>query len=438
MNNLQGFQDTQIDWIGNIPSDWELKKIKYVFWERKENNDPIKSENLISLTIERGVIPHSEKTGGGNKPKEDLTKYKLVHPGDIVLNSMNVIAGAVGISKYYGVVSPVYYMLIPRDESFTKEFFHHLFRNETFQKSLYGLGNGILIKENEETGKLNTIRMRIPMHKLGDQFIPVPSSEEQKLISQYLDKKTKQIDSMIEKIQKKIELLKEHRTSLIKQCVTKGLDPNVEMKESGVEWIGVIPSHWNYFRNKNILSLSKNIVGDKWSNFTLLSLGRLGVTVRDLDSGKGKFPESFETYQEVKEGQFVFCLFDIDETPRTVGLSKQNGMITGAYTVFDCSDKVSPEFIYYFYLTLDEFKGLAPHYSGLRKTIRPSRFLSLGIYLPKLEEQNRIVEHIDKLTKKIDNLIDLEDRKKNLLNEYRQSLISSAVTGKVKISEDMI
>ena len=86
MNSLKEYQDTQIDWIGNIPSDWELKKIKYVFWERRENNDPIKSENLISLTIEKGVIPHSEKTGGGNKPKEDLTKYKLVHPGDIVLH----------------------------------------------------------------------------------------------------------------------------------------------------------------------------------------------------------------------------------------------------------------------------------------------------------------------------------------------------------------
>ena len=200
MSSVLNMKDTEYEWIGSIPSHWKLKKIKYIFWDRKENNNPIKSDNLISLTIEKGVIPHSEKTGGGNKPKEDLSKYKLVYPGDIVLNSMNVIAGAVGISKYFGVVSPVYYMLIPRDVDHLNEYFHHLFRTEIFQKSLYGLGNGILIKENEETGKLNTIRMRIPMDKLGQQLIPVPSSEEQKLISRYLDKKIEQIDRLVVKI----------------------------------------------------------------------------------------------------------------------------------------------------------------------------------------------------------------------------------------------
>lgn len=438
MNSVVDVKETDLEWIGSIPKHWGLKKIKYIFWERKENNNPIQSDNLISLTIEKGVIPHSEKTGGGNKPKEDLSKYKLVYPGDIVLNSMNVIAGAVGISKYFGVVSPVYYMLIPKNNEHLNEYFHHLFRTETFQKSLYGLGNGILIKENIETGKLNTIRMRIPMDKLGDQRIPVPPHEEQKLISRYLDKKTSQIDSLVEKIQKKIELLKEQRTSLINHYVTKGLDPNVEMKDSGIEWIGETPRHWEFTRNKNFLKLSKNIVGEEWTKHTLLSLGRSGVTVRDLESGKGKFPESFETYQTVKVGQFVFCLFDIDETPRTVGLSKEDGMITGAYTVFDCSNDVSADFIYYYYLTIDEFKGLAPHYSGLRKTIRPTKFLSLGMFLPSLQEQIEIVERIKKITKKIDKFIDLESNRKLVLNEYKQSLVSSVVTGKIRVTEDMI
>ena len=158
----------------------------------------------------------------------------MVYPGDIVINSLNIIAGAVGISKYFGVVSPVYYMLIPKNLDHSNEYFHHLFRTEQFQKSLYGLGNGILIKENEDTGKLNTIRMRIPMDKLGDQFIPVPPAEEQKLIAQYLDKKTNQIEMMIEKTQKKIELLKEQRTSLINHYVTRGLNQN-QGKHSGVD-----------------------------------------------------------------------------------------------------------------------------------------------------------------------------------------------------------
>ena len=113
-------------------------------------------------------------------------------------------------------------------------------------------------------------------------------------------------------------------------------------------------------------------------------------------------------------------------------------MITGAYTVFDCSNNVSAEFIYYYYLTIDEFKGLAPHYSGLRKTIRPTKFLKLGMFLPSLQEQIEIVEQINRITQDIDKFIDLEANRKLVLNEYKQSLISSVVTGKVKVSEDMI
>lgn len=162
--DLQRHSDTQINWARYVPVNWDFRKIKYVFWGRKENNNSIQTENLISLTVEKGVMPHSEKTGDGNKPKEDLTKYKIVWPGGIVLSSMNVVAGAVGISKYFGIVTPIYYTLISIDEGSTKEYFHHLFRTELFQKSFYGLGNGIL-----------AIRMRITMDKFGDQFIPALS-----------------------------------------------------------------------------------------------------------------------------------------------------------------------------------------------------------------------------------------------------------------------
>ena len=419
MNRYKEYKETGFEWMGKIPRDWKLFRVGKFFNERSEKVDDTEYPPL-SVTMS-GIVDQLSgvaKTNDGNN-------RKLVKKDDFVINSRSDRKGSSGIAPRDGSVSLINIVLEPY--GLDPHFIQYLFKSYYFKEEYFRNGKGI-------HWDLWTTRW----DQLKNINIAIPLIKDQKLISRYLDKKTYYIDQLVKKIQKKIKLLKEQRTSLIKQCVTKGLDPNVEMKESGVEWIGDIPSHWNYFRNKNILSLSKNIVGDKWSNFTLLSLGKLGVTVRDIDSGKGKFPENFETYQEVKEGQFVFCLFDIDETPRTVGLSKQNGMITGAYTVFDCSDKVSPEFIYYFYLTLDDFKGLAPHYSGLRKTIRPRRFLSLGIYLPKLEEQNRIVEYIDKLTKKIDNLINLEDRKKNLLNEYRHSLISSAVTGKVKISEDMI
>ena len=135
-------------------------------------NDPIRSEVLISLTHDRGVIPHSEKGDIGNKEKNDLTKYKLVYPNDLVVNSMNVIIGSSGLSKFYGLVSPVYYMLKTRDPEMDPWYFHYLFRSVVFQKSLIGVGNGILEH-----------RMRVSMEKLGSHRIPLPPKTEQHVIS---------------------------------------------------------------------------------------------------------------------------------------------------------------------------------------------------------------------------------------------------------------
>ncbi|MCM0028458.1 MAG: restriction endonuclease subunit S [Polynucleobacter sp.] len=421
MVDLQNLRDTQISWIGHIPAHWGLKKIKYVFWERKENNNPIQTENLISLTIERGVIPHSEKIGGGNKPKEDLTKYKIVRPGDIVLNSMNVIAGAVGISKYFGIVSPVYYMLIPVDQGSTKEYFHHLFRTELFQKSLYGLGNGILIKENDETGKLNTIRMRIPMDKLGDQLIPVPPLDEQKIISRYLDKKTSQINLLVNKIEKKIELLKEQRTSLINQCVTKGLDPNVEMKDSGVEWIGEIPKHWRVIKLKYFSEIKT-----------------------------GRDPSSIY----LEEGQF-----DVLGTGGVIGktntpMYEHTSLILGRKGTIDkpfiqtrpfwISDVVyytipkgyiDPKYLWFLYTQIDftYYK-----YGSTLPSMSSQEYENMKFPLPPENEVRSIQARLNEIDSRINSLISSLEKKTSLLKEYRQSLISSTVTGKVRVTEEMI
>ncbi|MDC1123463.1 restriction endonuclease subunit S [Gammaproteobacteria bacterium] len=445
MSSVSVLKDTEYEWIGSIPSHWELLKIKYVFWDRKENNNPIKTDNLISLTIDKGVIPHSEKTGGGNKPKEDLSKYKLVYPGDIVLNSMNVIAGAVGISKYFGLVSPVYYMLIPRNVDHSNEYFHHLFRTETFQKSLYGLGNGILIKESEETGKLNTIRMRIPMDKLGNQFIPVPPPEEQKLISRYLDKKTEQIDSLIEKIQKKIELLKEQRTSLINQCVTKGLDPNVEMKDSGVEWIGEIPSHWEItklkYNGKVIIGLSfdkEDVVDPDTGTLVLRSSNVQGGKVVFDDNlwVKTVVPEKLHT----KIGDILICTRN--GSRNLIGKNcllgdESLGMTWGVFmTVFRSN---VPNFFHWI-LNSQVFKSQSGLY--LTSTINQLTVSTLeNLTFPFIEdpvEQKSIIDFLDETTSQIDQSIGNENRRITLLKEYRQSLISSVVTGKVRVTEDMI
>ncbi|MED1941901.1 restriction endonuclease subunit S, partial [Cytobacillus firmus] len=188
-------KDSGIEWIDHIPKEWDLKRMKYILKERKLKNDPIVTTEILSLSVERGVFPYSEKTGGGNKAKEDLTAYKVTYPGDIVINSMNILAGAVGLSKYEGAVSPVYYTLYADSNNIDIRYYYYLFQTEAFQKSLLGLGNGIMMKESS-TGKLNTIRMRIPMEKLSALVLPLPSKETQIKIINRINGKVEFIDKI--------------------------------------------------------------------------------------------------------------------------------------------------------------------------------------------------------------------------------------------------
>ena len=226
--------------------------------ERNEKNNPIKTTNLLSLSIERGVFPYSEKTGGGNKAKENFEDYKLAHVNDIVLNSMNVVVGAVGLSKYYGCVSPVYYTLYSRNnELYNINYYNYIFQSEVFQKSLWGLGNGIVVKESDN-GKLNTIRMRIPMEKLNGVILPVPPIKEQEKIATFLDDKIDEIDNAIIKTKETIEDYKKYKKSVINKIVTKGLDKNVELIDSKIDEIGFIPKNWKLNKIKYIVdSLTK-------------------------------------------------------------------------------------------------------------------------------------------------------------------------------------
>ena len=135
---MRKMKDSGIEWIGNIPEDWTIKRLKHVLEERKEKNDPIKSKDILSLSIDRGVFPYSEKTGGGNKAKEKFEDYKLAYPNDIVLNSMNVVVGSVGKSNYFGCVSPVYYTLFVRNNNYNIDYYNYIFQSNAFKKA-YGV-----------------------------------------------------------------------------------------------------------------------------------------------------------------------------------------------------------------------------------------------------------------------------------------------------------
>ncbi|MDO0742398.1 restriction endonuclease subunit S, partial [Klebsiella quasipneumoniae] len=164
------------------------------------------------------------------------------------------------------------------------------------------------------------------------------------------------------------------------------------------------------------------------SSFQLLSLTLNGVVPRDISSGEGKIPASFDTYQSVQAGDLIFCLFDIDETPRTIGLAEQDGMITGAYNVYSCMDKCLPSYAYYYFLHIDSFKGLKPFYTGLRKVVRAETFGCIEMPNPSLSEQEKICLFLDHETAEIDKLIEKQQQLIELLKEKRQAVISHAVT----------
>ncbi|EJE3860811.1 restriction endonuclease subunit S [Escherichia coli] len=199
-------------------------------------------------------------------------------------------------------------------------------------------------------------------------------------------------------------------------------------KDSGVEWLGDIPASWSLLANKHIFRLKKKQVGKRSSEYDLLSLTLRGVIKRDMENPEGKFPAEFDTYQEVQCGDFIFCLFDVEETPRTVGLSPFNGMITGAYTVFELNDNFDNRFLYYFYMNLDAKKMLKPLYRGLRNTIPKDSFLSFKTFVPPHEQQTRIANFLDKKTALIDEAISIKEQQISLLKERKQIIIQQAVT----------
>ncbi|EMG8704834.1 restriction endonuclease subunit S [Campylobacter upsaliensis] len=198
-------------------------------------------------------------------------------------------------------------------------------------------------------------------------------------------------------------------------------------KPSGIKWLGEIPQSWEIKKCKFFFIIQNTIVGDLWNKTKLLSLTLNGVVERDINNPEGKFPSDFSTYQLVKRGNLVFCLFDVEETPRAIGLSQIDGMITSAYTVIKVVNQ-NERFLAYLFISLDNGKNLSFLYRGLRKTISKEDLLNLKIPLPPLQEQKEIAEFLDKKCEKIQNYINKKQKLITLLQEKKQALINEAVT----------
>lgn len=429
---MQTMKDTKIKWLGEIPDSWQLKKIKYVLQERIEKNNPVRTTYILSLTAKQGVIPYNEKEGGGNKPKEDVSAYRLAYPGDIVMNSMNILSGSVGLSQYFGCVSPVYYMLRPKEKDDDVRYYNYIFQTTLFQRSLFGLGNGILIKESGN-GKLNTIRMRIPMDKFGGLYIPIAPKDKQKKISDFLDAKCGEIDILIKNIQEEIDVLEDYKKSVISEGVTRGLDCDSALKDSGIFYMGPIKETWSISKIGYICTkLSRGFLPE---DTALVCSNKGKVLVRD-ENAVGKMVSEDNAMQGIKKGDIA--IHGMDTWHGAIALSEYDGKITRVVHVCDSTE--DKRFVVY-YMQYLAFQGVYKLISnGVRGNTSDFRSWDKvkDIYIPlpeSREEQKKICDHLDLVCKEIETAIDNKREQLDILEQYKKTTIYEYVTGKKEVPE---
>ena len=416
---MQGQLD---EWIGDLPAEWDAVKTKQLFRILKRQV-PHKGQTILSIT-QQGIRPKNISENEGQMAGT-YDGYQEVFVGDFAMNSMDLLTGWVDQSQYDGLTSPDYRVFAPIEPSCVHgPFYSYVFQSLYTRRVYYKYGQGVS----------NMGRWRLPAQAFLNFPLPHPAIEEQRIIAEFIESKTSEIDAIVEKLVRQVELLERYRRELITRTVTRGLNPDAPMKDSGIEWIGRLPEHWSLEAQKRVMRRWVRPVGNRWGEYQLLSMGKPGVTVRDVESGKGKFPASFEDYQEVIAGDIVMCLFDMDETPRTVGLSSVEGMITGAYDVFRVVNG-DERFVSYWLHAFDDRKLWKLFYRSLRKTITFSRFLSLPIPVPPHVEQRLIADYLDGKMSEIDSAVSGIRKQIELLDKYRKQIINDAVTGKVRVGE---
>jgi type I restriction enzyme S subunit len=408
-------KDSGVEWIEDVPSHWEVKKFKRVFYEIKKRSNP--ELNCGSISFGKVVYKADEKI-----PESTKRSYQVVQKGDFLVNPLNLnydlISLRIALSDIDVVVSSGYIVLsnsVKLDKTFYKYFLHRF--DVAFMKLL---GSGV--------------RQTLNWNDIANCDLIFPPIAEQSAIAAFLDRKTALIDQAIDIKQKQIELLKERRQILIHKAVTRGLNPNLKMKDSGVEWIGEVPEHWEVLPGFRVYKENKtNNIGMKEK--VVLSLSYGNIVIKPEEKLVGLVPESFETYQIVKPGDIIIRCMDLqnDKTSLRTGIAINHGIITSAYLNLNIINGNNSNFMYNFLHSLDTTKVLYKFGTGLRQNLNYRDFNRLPILVPPKNEQNEIVEFIEKLKNKIFTAISLKEQEIEKLQEYKGTLINSAVTGKIKV-----
>lgn len=406
-------KDTHLQWLGRIPKEWKLVRIGTQYVERRTKVSDTEYPPL-SVTM-KGILPQLA-TAAKTDAHDDR---KLVCIGDFAINSRSDRRGSCGISPYNGSVSLINTILTPRDEMNPK-YYDWLFHSKMFSDEYYSWGHGI-VDDLWTTGWQD-------MKKI---MIPEPPLEEQARIADFLDRKCTEIDSIIVDTQQTISEYKALKLTVISEAVTKGVRGKRIMKDSGIEWIGEIPDTWSIIPHKYVMHKQK-VLCEHYNGENIISLSMDGVKIRDLDAG-GKMPTTFDGYQYVEPDDLLLCLFDIDVTPRCVGIVKDAGLTSPAYSRFKVHSGYLNRYYDYLLRFIDDKKVFVHLAKNLRSSLTETDFGAIRTIVPPYEEQVEIADYLDKKVSEIDALIVAKQQLLSELELYKKSVIYEYVTGKKEV-----
>ena len=416
------YKDSEIKWIGEIPSHWTMETGRTCLKPQKTKNTGNKVSTVLSLSYGKIIIKPEEKLHG--LVPESFDTYQIVKPGNIIIRSTDLqndrTSLRIGLVQNDGIITSAYLCLNP-SEKMDSKYTYYLLHAYDLLKVYYGMGSGLRQNLDHTDFKYLTL--------------PIPPIEEQDKIVEFLDRKTAEIDQAIDQKQRLIKLLKEQKAILIDRAVTKGLNPNVSMRDSGIEWIGKIPEHWESRKAKFLFIQSQLpvrktddvVTAYRDGEVTLRTNRRIdGYTIAILEQG----------YQGIRRGQLV--INSMDAFAGAIGVSSSDGKCSPEYVVCDPVNSTIVEPDYYALLLREmALKGYievicpAVRQRGLR--IRYNTFAQLLLPLPTKQEQILIVQAINKIINET-NLICFDCQKEiNLLKEFKNTLISTSVNGMVRI-----
>lgn len=424
MQRYEKYKDSGVDWIGEIPEGWFQEPFSSVFSLKSIVNN--KNEELLSVYLDKGVIRFSDVSEKRtNVTSEDLSKYQLVNEGDFVLNNQQAWRGSVGISFYRGIVSPAYIVLAVKN-NFDFRFLNYLLRNRSFVTHYLLCSKGV-----------GTIQRNLYWPQLKRVYLIFPSLEEQQTIATFLDDKTAKIDQTIANKQKEIELLKERRQILIQKAVTKGLDDTVPLKDSGVDWIGEIPEHWEVRKVKYILKERNERSSD--GNEPLLMMSQTyGLVVRADYHSKSEVAKSSEGNKIVRKGDLVFNKLKAHLGVFYKSNIEFNGIVSPDYAVYYSTGVLKDlkflELLFRNPKYINEFICRATGIvEGLIRLYTADLF-DIYVSVPPDEQQIEILKYLEEIEEKISKAILLKQQEIEKLKEYKTVLIDNVVTGKVRVS----